>query len=249
MIIAPVFLALMGGVAPSDGLKSGPGRPNIVLIMADDLGYSDIGCYGGEIATPNLDRLARQGLRFRQFYNSSRCCPTRASLMTGLYPHQTGIGHMTCPPEDIGRHDYNLPGYRGTMNHQCITIAEVLKDAGYNTLMSGKWHLGQVGEDKWPLQRGFDKYFGIISGASNYFNPQPPKGLTLGNETFAPDDDFYITDAFTDYAVKFIKEVNRENEQPYFLYVSYTAPHWPLHALKEDIDKYRNIYRVIPYPL
>lgn len=206
------------------------------------MGYSDIGCYGGEINTPNLDRLAENGLRFSQFYNGARSCPTRASLLTGLYPHQTGIGHMTSPSENEDEHDYGIPGYRGYINQNCVTIAEVLKDAGYSTMMSGKWHLGYFGKDKWPLQRGFDKYYGIIDGGTNYFNPQPPRGLTLGNEHAEPGDNFYITDAFTDYAISFISETREENDKPFFLYLAYTSPHWPLHAKKEDIDRYRNRY-------
>jgi arylsulfatase len=217
-------------------------RPNIILIMADDMGYSDIGCYGGEINTPNLNRLAENGLRFSQFYNGARSCPTRASLLTGLYPHQTGIGHMTSPSEKEDEHDYGIPGYRGYMNQNCVTIAEVLKDAGYSTMMAGKWHLGYFGKQNWPLQRGFDKYYGIIDGGTNYFNPQPPRGLTLGNEHVDPGDNFYITDAFTDYAINFISETREENHKPFFLYLAYTSPHWPLHARKEDIDKYRNRY-------
>ena len=217
-------------------------RPNIVLIMADDMGYSDLGCYGGEISTPNLNRIAEDGLRFSQFYNGARSCPTRASLLTGLYPHQTGIGHMTSPSENPKQHDYGIYGYRGTMNQNCVTIAELLKDAGYTTMMAGKWHLGYFGKDKWPLQRGFDKYYGIIDGGTNYFNPQPPRGLTLGNEPVDPYRNFYITDAFTDYAIKFINDAKEEDEKPFFLYLAFTSPHWPLHAKKEDIDKYRKKY-------
>ena len=146
-----------------------PLRPNIVIILADDMGFSDLGCYGGEIETPNLDRLARNGLRYTQFYNTSRCCPTRASLLTGLYSHQTGMGWMTAA-------DLNRPGYTGQLNHQSVTIAEVLRQAGYATYMSGKWHLsldknlGPEGPtDSWPRQRGFDRYFGPLYGGGSYF--------------------------------------------------------------------------------
>jgi len=133
-------------------------RPNIILIMSDDMGYSDIGCYGGEISTPHLDDLAAKGVRFSQFYNAGRSCPTRASLMTGLHPHQTGIGHMTNDPENPVAFDINLPGYRGFLNRNSVTIAEVLKEAGYTTLMTGKWHLGMNKKEQWPLQRGFDRF-------------------------------------------------------------------------------------------
>ncbi len=223
--------------------------PNIILIMSDDMGYSDLGCYGGEIRTPSLDRLAGNGLRFTQFYNSARCCPTRASLMTGLYPHQTGIGHMTNYPGDSLAHDYGLPGYRGFLNRNSVTIAEVLQQAGFTTLMTGKWHLGYFGKEKWPLQRGFDRFYGIIPGACNYFNPVHPRGITEGNDTISVDEeDFYTTDAFTDQAIRFIRET-REREagdlqqgRPFFLYLAYNAPHWPLNAPAGDIERYRGKY-------
>ena len=221
-----------------------PDNPNIILIMSDDMGYSDIGCYGGEVETPNLDELAKTGLRFTQFYNGARCCPTRASLMTGCYPHQTGIGHMTNTPNNFTQHDLEIPQYRGFLNHNCVTIAEVLKEAGYATLMTGKWHLGVSDKSKWPLQRGFDKFYGIIPGASNFFKPEYPRGITFMNDTVSvKDDNFYITDAFTDYAIQFIDESNEENSQkPFFLYLAYTSPHWPLNAPSEVIDKYRKKY-------
>jgi len=218
-------------------------KPNIIIIMTDDMGFSDIGCYGGEVETPNIDSLAENGLRFTQFYNTARCCPTRASLLTGLHPHQTGIGHMTNTPNNPKSNDRGKFGYRGFLNRHCVTIAEVLKSAGYNTLMSGKWHVGYHGKEKFPLQRGFEKYYGIISGAANYFHPKPPRGLTLGNEHIEPEGkDYYITDAFTDYAINFVEESVQTDDNPFFLYLSYTAPHWPLHAKKEDIDKYRGKY-------
>ena len=219
-----------------------PTPPNIVIIMVDDMGYSDIGCYGGEIQTPNLDKLAANGLRFTQFYNSGRCCPTRASLLTGLHPHQAGIGHMTNTPAKAKSHDRGVSGYRGFLNRKCVTIAEVLKPKGYHTLMSGKWHVGYHGKHKWPLQRGFDRYYGIIAGASNFFRPEGRRGLTLGNEPVKPEGDYYITDAFTDYAIQFAEEADARDDRPFFLYLAYTAPHWPLHARKRDIDKYRGNY-------
>ncbi|MHC4171929.1 MAG: sulfatase-like hydrolase/transferase [Planctomycetota bacterium] len=210
-------------------------RPNIILIMADDMGYSDIGCYGGEIHTPNLDKLAAGGLRFTQFYNTARCCPTRASLMTGLYQHQTGVGHMM--------NDKGYDGYRGDLNNRCVTIAEVLKQADYNTYMSGKWHVTRHREPdgpkhNWPRQRGFDRFFGTIHGAGSYYDPC---SLTRDNTQIPPDsDDFYYTDAISDNAVKFIREHN--SDKPFFMYVAYTAPHWPMHALPRDIAKYKSRY-------
>ena len=215
-------------------------RPNIILIMADDMGFSDIGCYGGEIQTPNLDQLAEDGLRYTQFYNTARCCPTRASLMTGLYAHQTGMGAMTRPTP--------LRGYQGHINRNCVTIAEVLSQAGYATFMSGKWHLT---EDKnklvtgskhnWPRQRGFDRFFGTIAGAGSFYTPQT---LTLDNAPITEfPRDFYYTTAIGEHGAQFIREHGAdENDQPFFLYVPFTAPHWPLHALEKDIKKYRGKY-------
>lgn len=241
---ACIFLSLII-VANSTAAAQKPGpRPNIILIMSDDMGYSDIGCFGGEINTPNLDRLAKGGLRFTQFYNSARCCPTRASLLTGLYPHQTGIGHMTNPSENEKAHDYSLPGYRGFLNENCVTIAEVLKESGYATLMTGKWHVGKQDRSLWPLQRGFDKFYGILDGACNFFKPSGQRGITLGNDSVSIDDpNYYTTDAFTDQAINFINHsTNEEKSKPFFLYLAYNAPHWPLQAPKADIDKYRTRY-------
>ncbi|MFN4258282.1 MAG: arylsulfatase [Gemmataceae bacterium] len=225
-----VTLVWSGGWSPALAAE----RPNIIVIMADDMGFSDLGCYGAEIQTPHLDRLAAGGLRFTQFYNTARCCPTRAALLTGLYQHQAGIGHM------VG--NYGIPAYQGYLNDRCVTIAEVLKPAGYRTLMAGKWHVGE-NRPHWPTDRGFDRYFGLISGASNYFRLDADRKMALDDQPYTPpDDDFYMTNAFTDYALKFLAETRQQN-QPFFLYVSYTAPHWPLHALPEDIAKYRGKYK------
>ncbi len=216
-----------------------PARPNIVIILVDDMGFSDVGCYGGEIQTPNIDRLASGGLRFTQFYNSGRCCPTRASLLTGRHPHQVGIGHMTAPPNS----PLGIEGpYQGYLNDNCLTIAQVLKSAGYHTLMTGKWHLGADRKECWPLQRGFDRYFGGISGAFNYFKPGGDRGLTLGNDPVAPDDAFYATDTFTDVACDYIAEVSQQDDQPFFLYLAYNAPHWPLNSKWDEFQKYKGKY-------
>ncbi|WP_053093799.1 arylsulfatase [Rufibacter radiotolerans] len=214
-------------------------RPNIVLILADDLGFSDIGSYGGEVQTPNLDKLASGGVRYKQFYNAARCCPTRASLMTGLYPHQAGMGWMAAA-------DLGTPAYQGTLNKESVTIAEVLKQAGYGTYMTGKWHLtnerkinGGV-SDSWPKQRGFDQYFGIVPGGSNYFTPQNYSN----DKRYPAPKDFYLTNAISDTSVKYIDQHFTANPQkPMFMYVAYTAPHWPLHALQKEIDKYKNQYQ------
>ena len=218
-------------------------RPNVVIILADDMGYSDIGCYGGEIETPNLDALADHGLRFTQFYNTARCCPTRAALMTGLHQHQTGIGHMTETPQGPRKDD--RPAYQGYLNRHCVTMAEVLQPAGYHTYMAGKWHLGYHGKEKWPRQRGFEHFYGSIAGVTSYFKPQGRRGVMLENEKLDPplDPDYYTTDVFTDYALRFIEE--QDDDAPFFLYLAYTAPHWPLHARQEDIQKYVGKYRDI----
>ena len=219
-----------GAAALSAGGATAPRRPNIMVIMADDMGFSDIGCYGGEVQTPNIDRLAAGGLKFTQFYNNAKCCPTRSALLTGLYNHQAGVGNMV---DNLGP-----PSYQGFLNEKCVTIAEALKDGGYTTLMSGKWHVGEE-RPHWPCDRGFDKYFGLISGSSHYFRVSQERPLAIDNEVYRPkDDSFYMTDIFGDNAVKFLDEYGRK-EKPFFLYTAFTSPHWPLHALKEDIEKYR----------
>jgi arylsulfatase A-like enzyme len=221
-------------------------RPNIIVMLADDMGYSDIGCYGAEVQTPNLDTLAANGLRFTQFYNTARCCPTRASLLSGLYPHQAGVGHMM--------NDRGYDGYRGTINKQCRTIAEVLRPVGYGTYMSGKWHISKTispdgPKDHWPLQRGFDRFYGTIHGAGSFFDPNT---LTRDNSMISPyadpeyplkDGVYYYTDAISDHAVRFINEHHASNpDAPFFIYVAYTAAHWPMHALERDIAKYKGKY-------
>jgi arylsulfatase len=217
-----------------------PPRPNVVLIMADDMGYSDVGSYGGEVDTPHIDALAAGGLRYTQFYNTGRCCPTRASLMTGLYAHQAGMGWMT-------RVDMGRPAYAGELSPNTVTLAEVLRTAGYTTHMAGKWHLildermrQDAPKDSWPLQRGFEQYFGTLSGGGGYFRPAY---LARGNRFVEPPAGFYHTVAVTDDTVRFIEEHARERRgQPFFSYVAYYAPHRPLHALPDDIAKYRGRY-------
>lgn len=219
--------------------------PNIVLILADDLGFSDIGCYGSEIRTPNLDRLGYSGLRFTQMYNAARCCPSRASLLTGLYAHQAGIGHMM--------DDKGVPSYQGYLNRNCVTIAEALRAHGYTTLMSGKWHVGgpyKISDaDSWqpgdathpiPTQRGFDRFYGIVAGAGSYFYPR----TLMRDDEFIPlqQSDYYLTDAISDEAVQMVQDAASQTK-PFFLHVTYTAPHWPLHAPEDDIATYEGHYR------
>lgn len=215
-------------------------RPNIIIVLVDDMGFSDLGCYGGEIETPNINRLAEDGLRFTQFHNAGRCCPTRASLLTGRHPHQVGIGHMTEPPEEpLG---FEGP-YQGYLNDRCVTIAQVLRGAGYHTLMTGKWHVGMSRQSSWPLQRGFDRYYGCLAGACNYFKPGGNRGITFGNQPVETGDDYYTTDAFTDYACQFIDEADRADDRPFFLYLAYNAPHWPLNSKWDEFMKYKGKYR------
>ncbi len=212
-------------------------RPNILLILADDLGFSDLGCYGSSIATPNLDRLAAGGLRFTQFYNCARCCPTRAALLTGLYPHQAGVGHMLGDWSRFGA------AYSNGLNEHTATLAEMLHEAGYRNYHIGKWHVGGVGGKQdgrnHPMNRGFDRAFGTGGGGSHFSLP-----LYLDRETVKAGEDFYSSDAFTEYAVKFLEEHGREHKgQPFFMHLCYTAPHFPLHAKPEDIAKYRGKFR------
>lgn len=259
----PIYLLLAGIMAVSILLpgfkKEKPAkddRPNIIIILADDMGFSDAGCFGGEIHTPNINWLAQNGVRFTNFYNTSRCCPTRASLLTGLYNQQAGIGQMT-----MDRHE---PGYRGYLTENTVTIAEVLKTEGYQTAMSGKWHVSNTVEQptkqeqldwlnhqayhpefsplsQYPVNRGFEKYYGTIWGVVDYFDPF---SLVNGTEPVkAVPKNYYHTDAINDTAASYIKQMSKK-EKPFFLYVAENAPHWPLMAEPEDIAKYRDTYKV-----
>jgi arylsulfatase len=220
-------------------------RPNVILILADDMGFADIGCLGSEIRTPNLDAMARNGTLLSAMYNCARCCPTRASLLTGLYPHRAGIGHMGA----------NLGGaaYQGYLRDDCATIAEVLRHGGYRTLMSGKWHVGgdyaDVRErDIWqpgdpthptPLQRGFERFYGMVDGAGSFFEPHFL--MEDDSRIEITTDRYHFTDAVSDKACRMITESTTVRE-PFFLYLAYTAPHWPLHAWPEDIAAYDGVY-------
>ena len=219
-------------------------KPNIILILVDDMGFADLGCTGSEIKTPNIDALARNGALLTSMYNCARCCPTRASLLTGLYPHSAGVGHMGA--------DLGTPAYQGFLRNDSATIAEVLREDGYRTLMAGKWHV--AGDfmarevDSWrvgdvdhptPRQRGFDRFYGIVDGVTHFFHPHFMLEDDSRVEVFP--DDFYFTDAITDKAIGMIGEATKEQD-PFFLYLAHAAPHWPLHALPEDIAKYEGIY-------
>ena len=230
------------GLAPA--IAPAAEKPNIIIIMADDMGYSDIGCYGGEINTPSIDALAANGIRYTNFYNGARSCPTRASLLSGLYAHKAGMGWMTSAYEGEG-------SYQGDLSDNTLTIAEYLKEGGYNTYMSGKWHLSNHQKndvninikDSWPAQKGFDESYGIIGGSASYFTPTVFNNNTRSNVTTVG---FYLTDAISDKAVDYINGQSTSN--PFFMYVSYTAPHWPLHARQSDINKYTGVYtNTTPY--
>lgn len=249
-------ILILTGVGLANGNQKKKKRPNIVLIMADDLGYSDLGCYGGEIQTPNIDRIAKQGLQFTQFYNTSRCCPSRASLLTGLYSHDAGIGEMTEAKNDMG--------YKGHIGKDAVTIAEVLKAAGYRTAMAGKWHVSNTISqrnypdqmdwlnhktmhpkfsplEQYPVNRGFEKFYGTIWGVVNFFDPF---SLVEGLEPIEKvSEGYYHTDAISDKAVEYVHEFGR-SAQPFFIYVAHNAPHWPLQALPKDIEKYKDTYKV-----
>lgn len=215
-------------------------RPNIILIMVDDMGFSDIGPYGSEIPTPHLDALARGGVRFSQFYNTGRCCPTRASLLTGLYSHQAGVGWMTA--------DQQLPGYRGQLNDQCVTIAEVLGQAGYFTVMTGKWHVG-FNHGVTPWGRGFDRSLNLPAGGLHFSNQTGPKGgtkLFMNGEQVARDDPrfnppWYGSDLWTEQGIKFVDEAIAEGK-PFFWYLAHVAPHFPCMAPEATIARYRGKY-------
>ena len=226
-------LLITGGLA-FGAMTFAQEKPNIIVILADDLGFSDLGCYGGEVQTPVLDKMAKQGVRMTQMYNSARSCPSRANLLTGLYPHQTGLGHMdaTRPAWPKG-----YAGFRS--NSDNVTIAEVLKDAGYFTAMSGKWHLGKTAN---PINRGFQEYYGLLGGFNSFWNPDVYTRLPKDrNPRQYKEGEFYATNVITDYAIDFINQAHQE-EKPLFLYLAYNAAHFPLHAPKEVTDKYMKIY-------
>lgn len=206
--------------------------PNIVIILADDLGYSDIGPFGGEIDTPALARLAHRGLRMSSYYVTPRCSPSRAALLTGRHPHSVGIGVLTT--------DNRPHGYPGSLITEVPTLAEILASRGYATGLFGKWHLASevdTPSQTWPTRRGFDEFRGILRGASSFFNPP----LVEGEKPIPTEDlpeDFYFTDDITDHGCDFIQR-RAAGEDPFFLFLTYTAPHWPLHAREADIAKYR----------
>jgi len=235
-----IFCLAIAGIAFDCRAQPGAGavtreQPNILIMIADDLGFSDLGCYGADvIETANLVALAKQGVRFTQFYSAGRGCPTRASLMTGLYAHQTDVGHMLI--------DFQVSGYRGNLNRECATLGEMLGSAGYQTFMTGKWSLTrhfdeQAPKHTWPRQRGFGQFFGTTLGAGSYFDPAT---LIRGNEFVGQKEnaDFYYTEAIGQEAIAMLDRAVK-NRAPFFMVVSFTAPHWPLHARPVLLDAYR----------
>jgi len=221
-----------------------PPRPNIVILFVDDMGYSDIGCFGGEIDTPNLDTLAANGVRLTQFYNTSRCCPSRAALLTGLYSHQAGIGMMV--------YRSHGPGYHGNLNDSCVTFAQVLKSAGYQTMLAGKWHAGHEPHSR-PEVRGFDRFTGIYPHIDSYWKVlrscdvyRDKKLFIKAGENpknpYKPDEEFYTTDFFTDAAMDYVDRALEDKSKPFCLHVCYNVPHFPLEAPDDLIAKYRRKY-------
>ena len=234
-ILFLVLMCLVAEIAFSQPKKANTKKPNVIVILTDDMGFSDIGCFGSEIKTPNIDKLAANGISFTHFYNTSRCSPSRVSLMTGLYPHQAGMGFLS-------NYNYDEAGYVDDLSKNAVTMAEVFKQAGYATYMSGKWHLNKeksIPNDRsnWPLQRGFDRFFGMLIGSGSFYDP----GTLMQDNTFiAPGKDFYLTHAITDNVVRFIDE--NPKEKPFFFYIAYTAAHWPLQAPENEIQKYKGVY-------
>jgi arylsulfatase len=227
-VIGCVLACLLGprssGLAASDKL-------NVLLIVADDLGFSDLGCFGSEIATPHLDGLAKNGLRLTRFYNSGRCCPSRAGILTGQYPHRVGLGHMV---KDLGQ-----AGYRGQLSDDVPTIAQVLQAAGYRSFLSGKWHLGTPD----PTQHGFEEFYGTPTSAATFWDPSRYQRLPADREPRAyKKDGFYGTDALTDHALDFLELARTTPEKPWFLYLAYNSPHFPLHARPTEIARYAKTY-------
>ncbi len=226
------FLATVAATLLVCHVATAAERPNILYVVADDLGFSDLGCFGGEINTPVLDSLAAGGVRLTQFYNTGRCCPSRAAILTGQYPHRVGLGHMTT--NDLGQ-----PGYRGVVSNEAETIPQALKPAGYRSFIAGKWHLGTPD----PTRHGFEEFYGTLVSAKRFFDPdhlvRKPEGRKARQYS---DGEFYATDAVTDHALDFLESARTTPDKPWFLYLAYNAPHFPLHAPQDEIAKYADRY-------
>jgi arylsulfatase A-like enzyme len=245
ILILLFFIGLFGCRQSQKDKSKDIKRPNILLILVDDLGYSDLGCYGSDIKTPSLDKLAHQGVIFSDFYVSSLCAPTRAMLLTGVDNHQNGLGTM---PPGHTENQYLQPGYEGSLNNQVVALPEIMRDNGYHTYMSGKWHLGHH-EENYPANRGFEKSFAFLGGGSGHFSNafalgpgEEPVTFYVRNKNIVEKlpDDFYSTKNFTDEMIHYILE--QEDDSPFFAYLAYTAPHDPLHVPDEYLDKYTGVY-------
>ena len=237
LVIGVSFLLPLNGGTNGFARQPDDLRPNVVVILADDMGYSDLGCTGGEIRTTNLDKLAQNGVLFTHFYTTSRCCPSRAALLTGQYQWDAGLGHMTSTKSDF-------PEYQPSINQENVTIAEAFRLGGYQTVMSGKWHLGDM-RQCWPDKRGFDQFYGTPAGGGLYFYPSKfyDRPVFENSVEVKPGKNWYSTDGFTDFAIEFI-EHRRDPKRPFFLYLPYIAPHFPLQAKPEDIARYHGKYDV-----
>ena len=241
-----LFSSLLGtDVTGSELQNINHSRPNILIIVADDMGYSDLGSYGGEISTPHLDQLAREGVQFSQFHVTPNCAPTRAALLSGMDPHKAGLGTMAevMSPNQEGR-----PGYEGYLNTRVVTVAEVLRTAGYHTYMAGKWHLGAKEPAMYPHARGFEETFAMLAGGASHWADNRPlipgkasQYTRNGNIIQDLSPDFYSTKTYTDRMIGFIDE-HKKDKKPFLGYLAYTAPHNPLHAPKTYIDKYKGRY-------
>lgn len=237
MLLRKLLVCVNAFLTLQTALAVGAAKPNILILLFDDLGYSDLGCYGGEIDTPHIDALARGGVRFESFYNSARCCPSRASLMTGLYPAQAGIASFTTrnPSPQKG------PAYLGRLNDQCVTLAEVIKPAGYSCYFVGKWHMHT---ETGPIKRGFDEFYGYTTGyAQDQWQPDKYERLPAGRplEIDRPAGKFYATDIFNDYALEFLKQGQQKN-RPWFLFLSHSSPHFPVQSPADTVDQYYQRY-------
>lgn len=233
------YIAVCSGMCTMSAVQAQrASAPNIVLILCDDMGFSDLGCYGSEIHTPHIDSLAMSGVRFSQFKNTGRSCPSRAALLTGRYQHEVGMGWMTAVDE-------HRAGYRGQIDKEFPTIAEIMKANGYRTYMSGKWHVTLDGafnapNGSYPVQRGFDRYYGCLHGGGSYYKPAPLYN-DLQQVKDLPDD-YYYTTAITDSAVSFVEK--HPKDVPMFLYVAHYAPHLPLQAPENYIERCLARYKV-----
>lgn len=225
------LFCVLGLLQEPSGFAEDPRRPNVLVIVADDLGFSDLECYGSEIATPHLDGLTKNGLRLTRFYNTGRCCPSRTAILTGQYPHRVGVGHMV---KDLGQ-----TGYVGRVSDEAVTMAQVLNGAGYRSFISGKWHLGTPD----PTRHGFEEFYGTLISAQTFWDQTKFTRLPEGRKPRQyKDDEFYGTDALTDHALDFLKLARNTPDKPWFLYLAYNAPHFPLHARPEEIAKYADRY-------